>query len=76
MGNRENSCRFSNCIILNEQTYRLSETEDSERGSMLGITLGLVTGLSSPKKSRVVNISENSIYVLSLEASVNIPARE
>lgn len=50
------------------------KTEDSERGSMLGRTLGLVTGLSSPKKSRVVKISENSVYVLSLEATVKLHA--
>ncbi len=51
------------------------KVEDTERGSMLGTTLGLVTGLSSPKKSRVVKINENSIYVLSLDKSVNLSAR-
>lgn len=50
------------------------KTEDSERGAMLGRTLGLVSGLSSPKKSRVVKISENSIFVLSLEATVKLSA--
>ena len=39
---------------------------------MLGKTFGLVTGLASPKKSRVVKISENSMYVLSLEAEVDL----
>ncbi|MBE9211468.1 hypothetical protein IQ247_01835 [Plectonema cf. radiosum LEGE 06105] len=49
--------------------------EHSERGSMLGKTLGLVTGLNSPTKSRQVKINENSVYVLSLEASVDLSAR-
>ena len=48
------------------------KTEESERGAMLGRTLGLVAGLNSPKKSRVVKIAENSIFVLSLEATVNL----
>ncbi len=52
------------------------KAEYSERGSMLGRTLGLVTGLSSPNKSRVINIGENSVYVLSLEATVELSTPE
>ena len=48
------------------------KAEESERGSMLGRTVGLVSGLNSPKKSRVVKISENSIYVLSLQEAVKL----
>ncbi|MDJ0736929.1 MAG: hypothetical protein QNJ47_23150 [Nostocaceae cyanobacterium] len=48
------------------------KTEHSQRGLMLGRTLGLVTGLSSKEKSRVVKISENTLYVLSLEATVHL----
>ena len=36
--------------------------------------MGLLAGLNTPKKSRVVKITENSVFVLSLEDTVKLSA--
>lgn len=45
-----------------------------EQGGMIGGALGILTGLSSPKNIRVVQLPQGSVYVLSLQAPIVLPA--
>lgn len=46
-----------------------------DRGAMLGSAIGLVSGLRSPENTRVVQIPQGSVYVLSLAAPVTVAGR-
>lgn len=48
------------------------DPEQFNRGAMLGSAVGLVSGLRSPENTRVVQIPQSSVYVLSLEAAINL----
>ncbi|MBD2386890.1 hypothetical protein [Cylindrospermum sp. FACHB-282] len=51
------------------------DPEQFDRGAMLGSAVGLVSGLRSAENTRVVQIPQSSIYVLSLEAPINLSPR-
>ncbi|MEA5572129.1 hypothetical protein [Calothrix sp. UHCC 0171] len=51
------------------------DPEKFDRGAMGGSLIGLVSGLRSPENTRIVQIPQNSVYVLSLEAPVRISGR-
>jgi hypothetical protein len=51
------------------------DPDQFDRGAMGGSLIGLVSGLRSPENTRVVQIPQNSVYVLSLEAPVRISRR-
>jgi hypothetical protein len=51
------------------------DPDQFDRGAMGGSLIGLVSGLRSPENTRVVQIPQNSVYVLSLEAAVRISGR-
>ncbi len=46
-----------------------------DRGAMLGSAMGLLSGLRSPENTRVVQIPQGSVYVLSLEAPITLAVR-
>ncbi|MBD2690851.1 hypothetical protein [Anabaena catenula] len=51
------------------------DPEQFDRGAMLGSAVGLVSGLRSAENTRIVQIAQSSVFVLSLDApiSVSIP---
>ncbi|BAZ28663.1 hypothetical protein NIES4074_10970 [Cylindrospermum sp. NIES-4074] len=51
------------------------DPEQFNRGAMLGSAVGLVSGLRSAENTRVVQIPQSSVYVLSLEAAINVSPR-
>lgn len=51
------------------------DPEQFDRGAMLGSAIGLISGLRSPENTRVVQIPQSSVYVLSLEAPITLSAR-
>jgi hypothetical protein len=51
------------------------DPEQFDRGAMLGSAIGLISGLRSPENTRVVQIPQRSIYVLSLEAPFRLSTR-
>ncbi|MBD2450326.1 hypothetical protein H6G76_24840 [Nostoc sp. FACHB-152] len=51
------------------------DPEQFDRGAMLGSAVGLVTGLRSAENTRVVQITQSSVYVLSLEAPISLSLR-
>ncbi len=52
-----------------------SSPEQTDKGGMLGTAIGLVTGLGSAENTRIVQIPQSSIYVLSLEAPIQLSPR-
>jgi hypothetical protein len=51
------------------------DPDQFDRGAMLGSAVGLLTGLRSAENTRVVQIPQSSVYVLSLEAPISLSAR-
>lgn len=51
------------------------DPDQFDRGAMLGSAVGLLAGLRSPENTRVVQIPQSSVYVLSLEAPINLSDR-
>ncbi|MBD2410014.1 hypothetical protein FACHB389_36110 [Nostoc calcicola FACHB-389] len=51
------------------------DPDQFDRGAMLGSTIGLISGLRSAENTRIVQIPQSSVYVLSLEAPIQLPAR-
>ncbi|ABA19968.1 conserved hypothetical protein [Trichormus variabilis ATCC 29413] len=49
--------------------------EQFDRGVMLGSAMGLLSGLRSAENTRVVQIPQSSVYVLSLEAPITLSSR-
>ena len=45
-----------------------------DQGGMIGGALGILTGMNSPKSLRVVQLPQGSVYVLSLQAPIALPA--
>lgn len=45
-----------------------------DRGAMLGSTIGIVSGLTSPENTRLVRISQGSVYVLPIQAPLRLAA--
>lgn len=43
-----------------------------DRGAMLGSAVGLLSGLRSPENTRIVQIPQSSVYVLSLSAPIRV----
>jgi hypothetical protein len=51
------------------------DPEQFDRGAMLGSAVGIVSGLRSAENTRIVQIPQGSVYVLSLEAPINLSAK-
>ncbi|MBW4556107.1 MAG: hypothetical protein KME59_09230 [Trichormus sp. ATA11-4-KO1] len=51
------------------------DPDQFDRGAMLGSAVGLISGLRSAENTRVVQIPQSSVYVLSLEAPISLSAR-
>lgn len=51
------------------------DPEQFDRGAMLGSAVGLLTGLRSAENTRIVQIPQSSVYVLSLEAPITLSLR-
>lgn len=51
------------------------DPEQFDRGAMLGSAIGIVTGLRSAENTRIVQIPQSSVYVLSLEAPIQLSNR-
>ncbi|BAY25221.1 hypothetical protein NIES2100_50270 [Calothrix sp. NIES-2100] len=51
------------------------DPEQFDRGAMLGSAIGLVSGLRSAENTRIVQIPQSSVYVLSLEAPIQLSTR-
>jgi hypothetical protein len=51
------------------------DPEQFDRGAMLGSAIGLVSGLRSAENTRVVQIPQSSVYVLSLESPISLASK-
>jgi hypothetical protein len=51
------------------------DPDQFDRGAMLGSAVGLISGLRSAENTRIVQIPQSSVYVLSLEAPIQLSAR-
>jgi hypothetical protein len=51
------------------------DPDEFDRGAMLGSAVGLLAGLLSPENTRIVQIPQSSVYVLSLESPISLSAR-
>ncbi|MBD2345561.1 hypothetical protein [Anabaena subtropica] len=51
------------------------DPDQFDRGAMLGSAVGLLSGLRSAENTRVVQIPQSSVYVLSLEAPIILSSR-
>ncbi|WP_413174202.1 hypothetical protein [Anabaena azotica] len=51
------------------------DPDQFDRGAMLGSAVGLVSGLRSAENTRVVQIPQSSVYVLSLDAPISLSLR-
>jgi hypothetical protein len=51
------------------------DPEQFDRGAMLGSAVGLISGLRSAENTRIVQIPQSSVYVLSLEAPISLSPR-
>ena len=48
------------------------DPEQFDRGAMLGSAVGILSGLRTEENTRIVQIPQSSVYVLSLEAPINL----
>lgn len=73
---RQNSAVYGNLFGATMGAIApLSRKADAfEQGGMIGGALGILTGLSSPKNIRVVQLPQGSVYVLSLQAPIVLPS--
>ncbi|MEH2248347.1 hypothetical protein [Nostoc sp.] len=55
--------------------FSQGDPEQFDRGAMLGSAVGLISGLRSAENTRVVQIPQSSVYVLSLEAPIQLSVR-
>ncbi|MEH2421360.1 MAG: hypothetical protein V7K48_10670 [Nostoc sp.] len=55
--------------------FNQGDPEQFDRGAMLGSAVGLISGLRSAENTRIVQIPQSSVYVLSLEAPIQLSAR-
>ncbi|MEH2188466.1 MAG: hypothetical protein V7K64_20190 [Nostoc sp.] len=55
--------------------FSQGDPEQFDRGAMLGDAVGLISGLRSAENTRIVQIPQSSVYVLSLEAPIQLSAR-
>ncbi|MEH2158061.1 hypothetical protein [Nostoc sp.] len=55
--------------------FSQGDPEQFDRGAMLGGAVGLISGLRSAENTRIVQIPQSSVYVLSLEAPIQLSAR-
>ncbi|MGF1938462.1 MAG: hypothetical protein RM347_029595 [Nostoc sp. ChiQUE02] len=55
--------------------FSQGDPEQFDRGAMLGSAVGLISGLRSAENIRIVQIPQSSVYVLSLEAPIQLSAR-
>ncbi len=53
---------------------KASNTNTDNIGTSVGTGLGIISGLSSPKTTRQVEIPTGSVYVLTLQVAVSVPA--
>jgi hypothetical protein len=51
------------------------DPDQFDRGAMLGSAVGLISGLRSAENTRIVQIPQSSVYVLSLEAPIQLSTR-
>ncbi|MEH2245644.1 hypothetical protein [Nostoc sp.] len=54
--------------------FSQGDPEQFHPGAMLGSAVGLISGLHSAENTRVVQIPQSSVYVLSLEAPIQLSA--
>jgi hypothetical protein len=72
---RQNSAVYGNLLGATMGAIApLSKKADAfEHGGMIGGAIGIVSGLSSPKNLRVVQLPQGSVYVLALRAPIVLP---
>ena len=71
----ENSSIWSQIGVDTLGFFSQGDPKQFDRGAMLGSIVGFLTGLGSPENTRVVQIPQSSIYVLSLEAPISLSTR-
>lgn len=72
---RENSGMMGNLFgsVLGATARSSRKAEMFDQGGMIGGAIGILSGMSSPKNIRVVQLPADSVYVLSLQAPISLP---
>ncbi len=73
---RENSGVFGNLFgaVMGAAAPESRKASAFDQGGMIGGAVGILSGLTSPKNLRVVQLPQGSVYVLSLQAPIALPA--
>jgi hypothetical protein len=73
---RENSGVFGNLFgaVMGAAAPEARKASAFDQGGMIGGAIGIVSGLTSPKNVRIVQLPQGSVYVLSLQAPIALPA--
>ncbi|XGV97296.1 MAG: hypothetical protein ACAF41_31805 [Leptolyngbya sp. BL-A-14] len=73
---RQNSAVYGNLFgaAMGAIAPQARKADAFDQGGMIGGALGILTGMNSPKSLRVVQLPQGSVYVLSLQAPIALPA--
>ena len=73
---RQNSAVYGNLFgaTMGAIAPQARKADAFDQGGMIGGALGILTGLSSPKNVRVVQLPQGSVYVLTLQAPISLSA--
>lgn len=72
---REQSGMLGNLFgsVMGATARSSRKAEMFDQGGMIGGAIGILSGMSSPKNIRVVQLPADSVYVLSLQAPIALP---
>lgn len=73
---RQNSAVYGNLFgaAMGAIAPQARKADAFDQGGMIGGALGILTGMNAPKSLRVVQLPQGSVYVLSLQAPIALPA--
>lgn len=72
---RENSGVFGNLFgaVMGATAPETRKASAFDQGGMIGGAIGILSGLTSPKNIRIVQLPADSVYVLTLQAPIALP---
>ncbi|MCY7323670.1 MAG: hypothetical protein LH660_18165 [Phormidesmis sp. CAN_BIN36] len=73
---RENSGVLGNLFgaVMGATAGESRKASAFDQGGMIGGAIGILSGMTSPKNIRIVQLPADSVYVLTLQAPISLPA--
>ncbi len=73
---RENSGVLGNLFgaVMGATAQESHKASAFDQGGMIGGAIGILSGMTSPKDVRIVQLPADSVYVLTLQAPISLPA--